>query len=68
MTPIPSPEAQLGPLAQRCIDNIERIVKARDGRISEPQRHLVAHCLRMPGTSTTLPVRRAGALPEGAEA
>ena len=68
MTPIPSPEAQIGPLAQRCIDNIERIVKARDGRISEPQRHMVAHCLRMPGTSTTLPVQRAGALPEGTEA
>lgn len=66
----PDPGAQLGPLAQRCIDNIERIVKARDGRISEPQRHMLAHCLRVPGTSTTLPVQRAGALPqpEGAEA
>ena len=57
-----------GVLAQRCIDNIERVVKARDGRMSEPQRHMLAHCLRVPGTSTTLPVRRAGALPEGAEA
>lgn len=68
MTPIPSPEAQIGPLAQRCIDNIERIVKARDGRISEPQRHMLAHCLRVPGTSTTLPVWEAGALPEVEEA
>jgi hypothetical protein len=54
-------------LAQQCIDNIERIVAARDGRISEPQRHMVAHCLRMPGTSTTLPVQRAGALPQPEE-
>lgn len=64
MTPIPSPEAQIGPLAQRCIDNIERIVKARDGRISEPQRHMLAHCLRVPGTTTTLPVQRIDRLPQ----
>lgn len=59
-----------GDPAQACIRNIERIVAQRGGTISEPQRHLVAHCLRMPGTTTTLPVQRAGALPqlEGAEA
>lgn len=57
-------------LAQQCIANIERIVRVNGGRISEPQRHMVAHCLRMPGTSTKLPVQRAGVLPqpEGAEA
>jgi hypothetical protein len=47
--------------AQRCIDNIERIVAQRGGKICEPQRHLVAHCLRMAGTTTTLRVPRAGA-------
>ena len=67
MTPIPSPEAQIGPLAQRCIDNIERIVRANGGRITEPQRHMVAHCLRVPGTSTTLPVGKAGALQDAEE-
>ena len=38
--------------------------------MSEPQRHMLAHCLRVHGTTTTLPVRRAGALPqlEGIEA
>lgn len=50
--------------AQQCIDNIERIVAARGGRISEPQRHMVAHCLRVPGTSTTLPVQRVDRMPE----
>jgi hypothetical protein len=55
--------------AQQCIDNIERIVAKRGGVISDPQRHMVAHCLRVPGTKTTLPVQRAGALPQpqGAE-
>lgn len=46
--------------AQQCIDNVERIVANRGGKISDAQRHLVAHCLRVPGTTTTLPVRRAG--------
>lgn len=57
-------------LAQQCIENIERIVRVNGGRISDPQRHVVAHCLRMPGTSTTLPVQRVGAVPqpEGSEA
>lgn len=54
--------------AQHCIRNIERIVAERGGRMSEPQRHLVAQCLRVPGTSTTLPVQRAGALPQPEEA
>lgn len=53
--------------AQHCIDNIERIVAARGGRISEPQRHMVAHCLRVPGTSTTLPVQRVDRMPEPEE-
>lgn len=44
--------------AQQCIDNIERIVAERGGAISAAQRHMLEHCLRMPGTSTTLPVRR----------
>lgn len=50
--------------AQQCIRNIERIVAERGGRITEPQRHMVAHCLRVPGTSTTLPVQRVGRTPE----
>jgi hypothetical protein len=45
--------------AQQCIDSIERIAAKRGGAISEPQRHLVAHCLRMPETSSTLPVKPA---------
>jgi hypothetical protein len=43
-------------LAQTCIDNIELIVANRGGVISSAQVHMVAHCLRMPGTSTTLAV------------
>lgn len=54
-------------LAQQCIDNIERRVRANGGRITEPQRHMVAHCLRVPGTSTTLPVGKAGALQDAEE-
>jgi hypothetical protein len=46
--------------AQQCIDNIERIVAELNGIISEAQRHMVAHCLRMPGTSTRLAIERAG--------
>lgn len=42
--------------AQRCIENIERIVAKREGQISSAQKHMVAHCLRMLGTSTTLDV------------
>ena len=62
--------ANSGSLAQQCIDSIERVVKNRGGAISDAQRHMVAHCLRTPGTSTTLPVQRAGAMPqpEGTEA
>ena len=45
--------------AQRCIDAIERIAEQRGGRLSEPQRHTLAHCLRVPGTSTRLTVRAA---------
>ena len=44
-------------LAQQCIENIERIVNARGGKISTPQREMVASCLRMPGTRTTLPLQ-----------
>ena len=50
--------------AQKCIDNIERIVRNREGRITEAQRHMVAHCLRVPGTRTTLPVTRIDRVPE----
>lgn len=53
--------------AQECIDNIERRVRANGGRITEPQRYMVAHCLRVPGTSTTLPVGKAGALQDAEE-
>ena len=45
--------------AQACIENIERIVRQRGGEISSAQVHMVAHCLRRPGTSTTLNVQAA---------
>ena len=41
--------------AQQCINNIERIVAERGGKISRPQREMVQSCLRMLGTKTTLP-------------
>lgn len=44
--------------AQQAIDNIEAAV-AKRGRLDPGQRHVLAHCLRMPGTSTTLDVRAA---------
>lgn len=44
--------------AQACIENIERIVRERRA-ISSAQVHMVAHCLRRPGTRTTLDVRAA---------
>lgn len=44
-------------LAQDCIDNIERIVENRAGKISGAQKHMVSHCLRMPGTKTALNVQ-----------
>ena len=47
-------------LAQQCINNIERLC---NGKPSSAQKHVVAHCLRMPGTSTTLPVISAGSIP-----
>lgn len=48
-SPKPAPR---GRPAQECIDNIE----ARcNGKPSRAQRHMVAHCLRMPGTHTALP-------------
>lgn len=43
-------------LAQQCIDGIEAIVHNRDGKISDAQKSMVSHCLRMPGTSTRLSV------------
>lgn len=43
-------------LAQDCIDNIERIVENRAGNISSAQKHMISHCLRMPGTKTSLPI------------
>jgi hypothetical protein len=50
-----APRAAVSP-AQQCIDSIERVVGKRDGIISSEQKHMVAHCLRMPNTSTRLPV------------
>lgn len=44
--------------AQECINGIEARVAAGN-RLTPGQRHVVAHCLRMPGTSTTLAVERA---------
>jgi hypothetical protein len=54
--------------AQQCIDNIERIVANRAGAISSAQKAMVASCLRVPGTTTTLPVPRVDLQPEGADA
>ena len=45
--------------AQECINNIERIVHDRGGKISSQHRHMVAHCLRMPDTSTKLGIEAA---------
>lgn len=52
------PERRAHP-AQECIDAIARRV-AESGRISEAQRHMVAHCLRVPGTRTDMPVTPVG--------
>jgi hypothetical protein len=41
--------------AQKVIDSVEEF-KARKGYITPAQRHVVSHCLRMPGTHTTLGV------------
>ena len=50
------PKAQHKSMAQECIDNIERLC---NGKPSSAQKHMVAHCLRMPGTSTKLPIEAA---------
>lgn len=52
------PERRARP-AQECLDAIAKRV-AETGRISEAQRHMVAHCLRVPGTRTDLSVPPAG--------
>jgi hypothetical protein len=44
--------------AQQCINNIERIVENRAGKISSAQKHMISHCLTMPGTSTKLAIKR----------
>jgi hypothetical protein len=54
--------------AQDCIDSIERVAHNRGGKLSEAQRHMVAHCLRVSGTSTRLSVARAGGMPAEANA
>ena len=43
--------------AQQCIRQIERIVQTRGGKISTAQAGMVAHCLSMSGTSTSLPIK-----------
>lgn len=43
------------PSAQRCVDNIERIVRRRGGTISHAQDHLLRSCLRLPGVTCGLP-------------
>lgn len=40
--------------AQQCIDNIERSVAARGGRISDAQRHVLEHCRRLSGAPSHL--------------
>lgn len=44
--------------AQQAIDNIEAAV-AKRGRLDPGQRHVLARCLRMPGTKTTLGIEAA---------
>jgi len=53
------PQAMNVTPAQQCINNIERIVRDRGGKISSEQKHMVSQCLRMQGTSTTLGVQAA---------
>jgi hypothetical protein len=62
------PSRRSASLAQDCIDRVELCVESRGGKIDSMQRHMVAHCLRVSGTSTKLPVLRANHVPAEVEA